>query len=126
MVIITADIQYKPQQEIVRDVSMFQVASEEGTQAKQNQQIREFILGECQKIDRWVASLNYPPGSSAIKAAKKDAITDYLTSLNHPIASRILKEYEAKWAKGRYEALLCRESNWKKSVHANHECTTLT
>lgn len=109
MAIITADIQYKPQQEIVCDISMMQVASKtskksskpakDKAKTKEEQEIYDYIVRECQYIYTYVASKYSAHGSAAQQAMQEvqQEVTNYLKSLNHPIADQILKEYRAQW-----------------------------
>ncbi len=110
MAIITADMQYQPQQEIVRDISIMQVASKtpkkssksgKDKKTKEEQEIREYIIRQCE--DMYLRAVSqYAIGSSAAQWAAQQAqqeITGYLKSLNHPIADQILKEYRAQWKK---------------------------
>ncbi len=113
MAIVTADIHYQPQQEIVRDILIMQVASKtpkksfksgkNSSMTKEEQDIREYLIKQCETIYLQTVS-QYQLGSSAQKWAAEEAqqnIINYLLSLNHPVADKLLKEYRSQWKKAR-------------------------
>lgn len=111
MLIVPADLPNMPQQIIERDVSIFLASSKKNSkpakdsaQAKQEKVIREYILGECQYARSW--AINQYGGNARTSSAKnlgiQREITNYLISLNHPVAFQILDEYKTQWKKGIY------------------------
>lgn len=95
-----------PQQVIERDVSVFLVA-EDSFDVKYAKAIRENILNECNNVRAWAMN-QYGRGagdsrsSSALNQGIQREITNYLLSLNNPIALKILEEYKVQWKNGKY------------------------
>ena len=104
--IITTDVPIKPQQEIVYDVSILQTAStsKSSKPAKESQEdkaVREFLQDQCNQIASWCRAQGAATGggsrSSGIKLTIQREITNYLMSVNHPMAMKMLQEFKEEW-----------------------------